>query len=614
LGISQSICCRLMANKLEQALDLCNKNEFDKALPLLEEAIKDNPKDSEAWRVLAQIHWFHQNQPDKAYDELIEALRCEPKNIWALVLMGNLLTKEKNDVEHAKQYYDKVLEYHPDNAIALNNIGATYMERKDYEGALPYLERAMSIDDSYANSYYGLGLCYYKLGKIEDAFEICHKGAIKSSDRPENPAVREELVKLYITVAKEYVDKTNYINVWKGIKDELEAVDHVNIRIAEDKSLNVHAKMEYAPLHAAKEHVVRYNPEKDFVEHLFIHEMMHLKMSQQATKANRAKAVISSESTRNAFKKRYLSFMKKKHSHIPSHELDKVIAGLADGLGLQLMNCPLDLFVEHNIYAGYQIARPIQMLSLFHMEQDNINAVKQTASNGFFPKEIVYANKVMNIVTSMHFKDMYGINLIGQYHPTNQELDHAKDLFEEFKAYLDTYKAGDEYEMLEYFVQSFNMEELVEIVDESQVTAGMKADLSMKSDLKDLAEGALSEEDADAANAFFALNHQDGADPAETMMMSMYMLGAMEYFDTLDARDVHRIAIEIAMVGVTGINPKKKYSIKSIPDKEFGGYQFLAYYYVSWARAIPEKLESLGLPFSKAYESALQMYNAKHNK
>ena len=614
MGISQSICCRLMANKLQQALDLCNKNEFDKALPLLEEAIKDNPKDSEAWRVLAQIHWFHQNQPDKAYDELIEALRCEPKNIWALVLMGNLLTKEKNDVEHAKQYYDKVLEYHPDNAIALNNIGATYMERKDYEGALPYLERAMSIDDSYANSYYGLGLCYYKLGKIEDAFEICHKGAIKSSDRPENPAVREELVKLYITVAKEYVDKTNYINVWKGIKDELEAVDHVNIRIAEDKSLNVHAKMEYAPLHAAKEHVVRYNPEKDFVEHLFIHEMMHLKVSQQATKANRAKAVISSESTRNAFKKRYLSFMKKKHSHIPSHELDKVIAGLADGLGLQLMNCPLDLFVEHNIYAGYQIARPIQMLSLFHMEQDNINAVKQTASNGFFPKEIVYANKVMNIVTSMHFKDMYGINLIGQYHPTNQELDHAKDLFEEFKAYLDTYKAGDEYEMLEYFVQSFNMEELVEIVDESQVTAGMKADLSMKSDLKDLAEGALSEEDADAANAFFALNHQDGADPAETMMMSMYMLGAMEYFDTLDARDVHRIAIEIAMVGVTGINPQKKYSIKSIPNKEFGGYQFLAYYYVSWARAIPEKLESLGLPFSKAYESALQMYNAKHNK
>ena len=45
----------------------------------------------------------------KAYDELIESLKCDQRNIWALVLMGNLLTKEKNDIEHAKQYYDKVL-------------------------------------------------------------------------------------------------------------------------------------------------------------------------------------------------------------------------------------------------------------------------------------------------------------------------------------------------------------------------------------------------------------------------------------------------------------------------------------------------------------------------
>lgn len=603
-----------MANILQQALDLCNKNEFDKALPLLEDVVKDNPLDSEAWRVMAQIHWNHMHEPDKAYDELIESLRCEPKNIWALVLMGNLLTKEKNDIEHAQQYYEKVLEYYPDNAIAINNIGATFMEQKDYEGALPYMEKALAIDDSYANSYYGLGLCYYKLDKLKEAFDVCHKGTLKSADRPENPAVREELVKLYLTVAKDYADKTNYLNVWRGIKDELEAVDHVNIRIVEDRTLNVHAKLEYAPLHAAKEHVIRYNPEKDFVEHLFIHEMMHLKMSQQASKANKGKAIVSSEQTRAAFKKRYLSFMKKKHSHIPTSELNKVIFGLADGLGLQLMNCPLDLLVEHLIYKDYLIARPIQMLSLFHMEQDNINAVKQTAQNGFFPKEIVYANKVMNIVTSMHFKDMYGINLIGQYHPTKQELEHAKDLYEEFKAYLDTYKAGDEYEMLEYFVQSFNMEDLVEIIDEDEVTAKMKADLSMKSDLKDLAEDALSEEDADAANAQFALNHQDGADPTETMMMSMYMLGAMEFFDTLELHDVHRIAIEIAMVGVSGIDPKKNYSIKSIPGKEFGGYQFLAYYYVSWARAIPEKLEHLGLPFSMAYELALQMYNAKHGK
>lgn len=604
----------MMANKLQQALDLCNQNQFDKALPLLEEAVKDNPELSEAWRVLAQLHWNHMNEPEKAYNELIEALRCDPRNIWALVLMGNLLTKEKNDVEHAQQYYEKVLEYHPNNAIAINNIGANFMERNDYEGALPYLQKALQINDTYVNSYYGLGLCYYKLGRLNECFKTCHDGALKSVDRPENPAVRGELMKLYMTVAKDFSKQINYMRVWLGIKDELELIDHVNIRFEEDKSLNVLAKLEYAPLHAAKEHVVRYNPEKEYVDHLFIHEMMHLKMNQQATKANRGKAIISSEETRASFRKRYLKFMQKKHSHIASSELEKVIVGLGEGLGLQLMNCPLDLFVEHMIYTDYEAVRPIQLLSLYHMELGNINSVKHASVNGFFPQEVVYANKVMNIVTSMHFKDIYGINLLGDYHPTKQEYKHAQDLYEEFKAYLNTYKPGDEYEMMEYFVQSFNMEDLVELVDEQSITSGMKADLSLESDLKERGKNALPEGDVDVANAQFSLDHQDGADPTETMMMSMYMVGAMEYFDTLPLNDVHRIALEIAMVGVTGINPKKKYSIKSIPDREFGGYQFLAYYYVSWARAIPQMLEKLDLPFSTAYETALQMYNAKHGK
>lgn len=600
-------------NNIQHALNLCNQQRFDEALPVLERIIKDEPKNSEAWRLIAQVHWLHKNDTKKACDELIEALKIDPKNLSALILMGNLLTKDKNDFKTAKKYYDKVLEYYPDSAIAINNIGATFMELKDYESALPYFEKAIKIDDSYVNCYYGLALCYYKLNRLEDSFNTCHQGALKSVDRPENPSVRDELIKLYISVAKALSDRTNYLKVWKEIKDELEHVDHVNIRITEDKDINALAKLEYAPLHAAKEHVIRYNPDKDFVEHIFIHEMMHLKMNQQAAIANRSQVVISSNETRAAFKRRFLKFMQNTHKHIGNTEIEKVMNGLAEGLGLQLMNSPLDLFVEHMIYTDYKVVRPIQMLSLFHMEQDNINSVRQATKNGFFPKEIVFANKVMNIATSLHFKEIFGINLIGQYKPTRQEYEQAQDLYEEFKAYLDTYKAGDEYELIEYFAESFNMEDLIEITDENQVSSGMKADLSMMGDLKDLKFEALSREEADVANAEFAKNHKDGADPTETMMMAMYMLAAMEFLDNYTIDDVHRIAIEIAMEGVKGIDPKKNgYSIKSLPGKQFGGYEFLAYYYVSWARAIPEKLNSLGLPFSNAYDSALQMYNAKH--
>lgn len=604
-----------MDSRLKQAHDLCNKNKFDEALPILEEITKNDPQNSEAWRTLAQVHWFYDHEPDKAYDELIEALRCDPKNIWALVLMGNLLTKEKKDVEHAKQYYDKVLEYHPDNAIAINNIGATYMENKDYESALPYMEKALSIDDSYANSYYGLALCYYHLDRLEDAFNTCHKGALKSSDRPENPEVREELLKLFLAVARDYAKKINYVNVWNGIKDELEAVDHINIRFVEDRELIVNARFEYALTHGEKEHVVRYNPDKEYIDHLFVHELMHLKMQQQATLHHKGKAVVFTQACQKAFNKKFMGFMQRRHKDLPPNKLQDTLRFMCEGIGTQLSSCPLDLFVEHMMYTDYPIMRPIQMLSLFHMEEVNSESIRKGEQGGFFPSEIVKASKVMNIATCLHFKDLYGFNFINQYKPTKAEYNQALDLYEEFKAYLNTYKKGDEYEMLEYFVQSFNMEDFQEIVDENVfINKQRKDEYTFLDEIDRRLADAPSEEDVDVSNAQFALNHQDGADPMETMMMSMYMLSAMQYFDTLSHDEVKKIAFEIATVGISGINPSKKYSIQSIPDKEFGGYEFLAYYYVSWAREFPDALDKLGLPFNKAYETALEMYNSKKDK
>ena len=47
----------------------------------------------------------------------------------------------------------------------------------------------------------------------------------------------------------------------------------------------------------------------------------------------------------------------------------------------------------------------------------------------------------------------------------------------------------------------------------------------------------------------------------------------------------------------------------SIPNKTFSGYQILAYYYVSWAIAMPEMLAQLQLPFDEEYKLALTMFN-----
>ena len=113
----------------------------------------------------------------------------------------------------------------------------------------------------------------------------------------------------------------------------------------------------------------------------------------------------------------------------------------------------------------------------------NPNSIYDTGNSSFVEPDVFFRFGNIDVIVEAKYSDSGG--------------QYREEWEREFKAYLNTYKAGDEYEMLEYFVQSFKMEELVEIADENQVTASMKANLSMKSDLRDLAEGALSEEDAD---------------------------------------------------------------------------------------------------------------------
>jgi hypothetical protein len=61
-------------------------------------------------------------------------------------------------------------------------------------------------------------------------------------------------------------------------------------------------------------------------------------------------------------------------------------------------------------------------------------------------------------------------------------------------------------------------------------------------------------------------------------------------------------------IGIAGIDPKKEnYSIPSIKNKIFTGYQTLAYYYTSWAIAMPDQLAQLQLPFDKEFALAKQI-------
>lgn len=588
----------------DKACDFCNKQKFDKAIPLLEEVIKVCPLHVDAYRTMAQAYMML-GDLDKAMDNNIEALRIDAGNLWALVLMGNIMSR-KNDVETAMTYYKKVLKYHPDDFMALNNVGGALMEQGKFDEAIETFEKCLKIDNTYMNAYYGMALAYYNKKDAKKAMEVAMEGISQATDRKENPQVREELLKLLLTSAMNLVDDTNYMHLVAQVKDKLKKEFDADIRFETDNSLGVSAMLQYGKAHHRDYHLVKYNDTKKYTEHFMLHELMHLQMNLAASREGNNKLLGYSETCKKKFMSRYGKYFSNLSVKMNKDKVNEFAENLFKGISLQLMNCPLDLLVEDLIYNNYPEARPLQLLSLFEQEQDNIKSITQSMKNpGMFPNQIVRASKIMNMVTSLHLKELYGLNFLHYYKPNQQEMKEAEDLYEEYKAYRADYKPGEEYEMVMYFIEQLDCEEFFEIFNENEYSSTESA----KNTSTDESERMKATED-------FNEQHKDGENPAQTFMMSMYMLGAMEYFEKKPMSEIKKIAFEIAMLGCGGISPDQKsgYKVNSIPDKDFGGYQLLAYYYVSWAIAIPEQLDMLQLPFKTAYATAKQMYDAKKNK
>lgn len=588
----------------DKACDFCNKQKFDKAIPLLEEVIKVCPLHVDAYRTMAQAYMML-GDLDKAMDNNIEALRIDAGNLWALVLMGNIMSR-KNDVETAMTYYKKVLKYHPDDFMALNNVGGALMEQGKFDEAIETFEKCLKIDKTYMNAYYGMALAYYNKKDAKKAMEVAMEGVSQATDRKENPQVREELLKLLLTSAMNLVDDTNYMHLVAQVKDKLKKEFDADIRFETDNSLGVSAMLQYGKAHHRDYHLVKYNDTKKYTEHFMLHELMHLQMNLAASREGNNKLMGYSEPCKKKFMSRYGKYFSNLSIKMNKDKVNEFAENLFKGISLQLMNCPLDLLVEDLIYNNYPEARPLQLLSLFEQEQENIKSITQSMKNpGMFPNQIVRVSKIMNMVTSLHLKELYGLNFLHYYKPNQQEMKEAEDLYEEYKAYRADYKPGEEYEMVMYFIEQLDCEEFFEIFNENEYSSTESA----KNTSTDESERMKATED-------FNEQHKDGENPAQTFMMSMYMLGAMEYFEKKPMSEIKKIAFEIAMLGCGGISPDQKsgYKVNSIPDKDFGGYQLLAYYYVSWAIAIPEQLDMLQLPFKTAYATAKQMYDAKKNK
>ncbi len=158
-----------------------DEGDSDKAFAYFNEAIKLNKESAGAFCSRGAIY-FERNQDSLALLDYNYALSLNPNDAPTLSNRASLYGKQQ---KHDLALIDlrKALKIKPDYPLAVQTYAFESFMTNDFQTAKIYFEKSIAQNPSNAQFYYGLGLCYQRLGKDILAIEPFTK-AIELSQNP----------------------------------------------------------------------------------------------------------------------------------------------------------------------------------------------------------------------------------------------------------------------------------------------------------------------------------------------------------------------------------------------------------------------------------------------
>jgi tetratricopeptide (TPR) repeat protein len=590
-----------------KVVSLCEKGKYAEAKPILKTLIEKNPTNSEYHRIMGQV-LSDEGEQDEAINYLIDALRWDSKNGWALLMMGNIFAKFKKDVPTAMKYYDQALIANPNDNITINNIGANLMQQGKLAEAKKYFWEAIKINDQYPNTHFALGM----IAEIEEDLPSAFYSTIQSIKLNKNKdVIYQNAVTLAFSIAKKIIATDTGRKIYRAYRQKLEFEGDRRIDIVKEDEIPTAAKFEFAENYNRETHIVKYKPSYPAVEHLIMHELVHLDFVIVARKEDLNQLFISTPNHKAEFIKTLEPTIKKfSKMGIAEKSIADYCSNLFEGMNRQTFNTPIDLFIEDFLYNEFSELRPYQFISLYTMLQEGIKAVTDKKIVELSPKEIISKSKVYNLVNAIQFRALFGFDFIKDFNATPNELKLATNFYEEYLQYKEDKEPAEEYELVMHWAEDLKLDKNFELVNEQEFR---KKDTDLDSLLTAIENDPFDLNSKDPSKKRDMDKFQKSQQAIGTnMAVVMFMVDALQFFETKSKEEIKTIAFEIAMFGTQGYRPDKDdYKISSIPGKTFSGYHILAYYYVSWAMAIPEMLTQIQLPYDEEYQLALTIHQPK---
>ncbi len=126
----------------------------------------------------------------------LPGLRTIPLRAWGavaaltIVALGAVTFGQIGHWKNSRTLFERALERHPDNYLALNNLGTYFKERGDREKAREFFAKAVEVNPKYALPLIGLANDAYDAGRLAEAREWIDRALAAA---PGNPSVHNAL-------------------------------------------------------------------------------------------------------------------------------------------------------------------------------------------------------------------------------------------------------------------------------------------------------------------------------------------------------------------------------------------------------------------------------------
>jgi tetratricopeptide (TPR) repeat protein len=153
----------------DEAIDLYNKHEYDKASSIFTSLIEKDLGDEQIFRlnILSLIYTKNYSKALSIHHTMTSKYSLICSDYVNVGLIKSYLNKH----DESLIYYEKALELEPENATALNNLGYEYLLKEHYDKAFDYLNKALSHQPEFSYALSNRGYCYIRTGKLEDGYK-----------------------------------------------------------------------------------------------------------------------------------------------------------------------------------------------------------------------------------------------------------------------------------------------------------------------------------------------------------------------------------------------------------------------------------------------------------